>query len=362
MSRIINVGIIGCGGIANMKHLPALSAISNVHIVAFYNMDKEKAVKACEKYGTDDAIVYEELDAFLQDERTEVVHVCTPNVSHAKFTIAALNAKKHVMCEKPMATTVAEAEAMIKAAKDNNRKLTIGLQNRFRKDTMSLKKECDSGMLGEIYYARAQSLRRRGVPTWGVMANKEFQGGGALMDIGVHSMDMALWLMNNYDVDYVSAITSDRIIKKSGEANLFGPWDPAKCSVEEASMGMVHMKNGAAILVEAAWAINIPNQSDEAVVMGGREARVTLCGDKAGAEIWTDGYNLNGSRDAKLYDEHKTFDFDPQYEGALEEAKTWINAIETDTDPIVLPEQALVLVKITEAFYKSAKEKKAIKL
>lgn len=127
----LNVGIIGCGGIANGKHLPSLQKISEVNIVAFCDIDIDKAQAAAKEYGTDNAKVYEDYQSLLKDDAIDVIHVCTPNSSHKELTVASLDAGKHVMCEKPMAKTTEEAQEMIEAAKRNGKKLTIGYQNRF---------------------------------------------------------------------------------------------------------------------------------------------------------------------------------------------------------------------------------------
>ena len=130
MDRIVNVGIIGCGGIANNKHMPSLQAIPNVRMVAFCDIIPERAVKAAEKFGTEDAKTYTDYKELLKDESIEVVHVLTPNKEHADITVDALYAGKHVMCEKPMAKTAADARRMVEAAKTTGKKLTIGYQHR----------------------------------------------------------------------------------------------------------------------------------------------------------------------------------------------------------------------------------------
>ena len=149
------------------------------------------------KYMTD----YKEL---LKDEEIDVVHVCTPNVSHSPITVAAFEAGKNVMCEKPMAHTTEAAQEMMDAWKKSGKKFTIGYQNRFRKDTQMLHEACQAGDLGEIYFAKAHAIRRRAVPTWGVFPNKVKQGGGPLIDIGTHALDITLWMMNNYEIDSVT--------------------------------------------------------------------------------------------------------------------------------------------------------------
>ena len=193
----VRIGIIGCGGIANNKHMPSLKKVEQAEMVAFCDIIEERAQKAAKEYGVPGAKVYTDYRELLQDKSIDVVHVLTPNRDHSYITVDALEAGKHVMCEKPMAINTAEAQKMIDAAKRTGKKLTIGYQNRFRPDSRYLKQVCEAGDLGEIYYARAQAIRRRAVPTWGVFLDEEKQGGGPLIDIGTHALDLTLWTMNN---------------------------------------------------------------------------------------------------------------------------------------------------------------------
>ena len=195
MNKKLHVGIIGCGGIANAKHLPSLKATGRVELAAFCDIIPERAEKTAREYGAADAKVYTDYQALLRDPSIDVVHVCTPNKSHAQISIDALHAGKHVMCEKPMAKTAADARRMVAAAKETGKKLTIGYQYRQKPESAYLKKVIDHGDLGDIYFAEAYAVRRRGTPTWGVFLNEEEQGGGPLIDIGTHSLDLTLWLM-----------------------------------------------------------------------------------------------------------------------------------------------------------------------
>ena len=195
----INIGIIGCGGIANQKHLPALKELGDLSkIVAFCDVIEERAIKAAKEYGVQGAKVYTDYNELLADKNINVVHVLTPNVMHSPITVAAFKAGKHVMCEKPMAHNTESAKLMIDAWKETDRKFTIGYQNRFRPEVQALKKACEKKELGEIYFAKAHAIRRRAVPTWGVFPDKAQQGGGPLIDIGTHALDMTLWMMDNH--------------------------------------------------------------------------------------------------------------------------------------------------------------------
>ena len=192
MAKEFRVGIVGCGGIANGKHLPALKALPNVKMVAFCDLIRERAEKALKEYGAEGAKIYDTYEELVADPTIDVVHVLTPNKAHAPISIAAMEAGKDVMCEKPMAKTAEDARAMVAAAKRTGKTLTIGYQNRFRPDSLYLKKCCEAGDLGEVYYARAHAIRRRAVPTWGVFLNEYEQGGGPLIDIGTHALDLTL--------------------------------------------------------------------------------------------------------------------------------------------------------------------------
>ena len=198
MKETIKVGIIGCGGIATKKHMPSLAKVKNCEMVAFCDIVFERAESSAKKFGTPDAKCYENYKDLLADPEIDVVHVCTPNRSHSFITVDALEAGKHVMCEKPMAINSAEAEKMLEAKNRTGKLLSIGYQGRFRDDSLYMKKEAEDGTFGEIYYAKATALRRRAVPTWGVFLNEEEQGGGPLIDIGTHALDLTLWMMNNY--------------------------------------------------------------------------------------------------------------------------------------------------------------------
>ncbi|MCK9252236.1 MAG: Gfo/Idh/MocA family oxidoreductase [Eubacteriales bacterium] len=355
--KTFKVGIVGCGGIANGKHMPALKKRPNVELVAFCDIVPERAEKASAEYGAKGAKVFTDYRELVALTELDVVHVLTPNKSHAPITIAALEAGKHVLCEKPMAKTAADAKAMVEAARRTGKTLSIGYQSRYRTDSMYLKKLIDDGELGEIYYARAHAIRRRAVPTWGVFLNEEEQGGGPLIDIGTHALDLTLWEMNNYEPASVMGKTYRKLADTPNAANAWGPWDPAKFTVEDSAFGFITMKNGATIVLEASWALNTLDVG---------EATTTLCGTKGGADM-KDGLRINGEKNSR------TFVTKPDlkaggaafYSGVTEEAqdvecRMFYEALEKGTKPVVLPEQAFVVTQILEAIYTSSKTGKPV--
>ena len=209
----IRVGIIGCGGIANGKHMPSIAKLKNIGIemVAFCDIVEQRAIDAAKKFGTPDAKVYTDYKELLADPTIDDVHVCTPNRSHSFITVDALEAGKNVMCEKPMAMNYEEAKKMLDAKNRTGKSLTIGYQNRQTPEHRYLRDQVEKGRFGDIYYAKATAIRRRAVPTWGVFMNEYEQGGGPLIDIGTHSLDLTLWILNNYKPKYCVGTTYHKL-------------------------------------------------------------------------------------------------------------------------------------------------------
>lgn len=364
----LRIGIVGCGGIANQKHLPSLKKLEHLcQLTAFCDVIPERAQNAADEYGVKNAKVYTDYHELVASDDVDVVHVLTPNVMHSPITVAAFEAGKHVMCEKPMAHSSADARKMMDAWKKSGKQFTIGYQNRFRPEVQSLHASCEAGELGDIYFAKAHAVRRRAVPTWGVFPNKSLQGGGPLIDIGTHALDITLWMMNNYNPVSVSGSVFYKLghLPEAVEGNKFGDWDPKTFEVEDSAFGYVKMENGAVIYLEASWALN---------VLESREASTTVCGTKAGAEIRsgmsykTDELIYNSARHGQLTEEHLSaagavayFDGESMEPGYLE-AKQWLEAIINATKPLVDPQEAYTVTRILEAIYQSAETGKEIYL
>ena len=353
MARLIKVGIIGCGGIANKKHMPALKKVSDCEMVAFCDIIPERAEAAKVKFGTHDAKVYTDYKELLADPEIEVVHVCTPNRAHSFITVDALDAGKNVMCEKPMAINTEEAQKMLDAKARSGKLLSIGYQSRFRDDAVFMKQEAEAGTFGDIYYAKATALRRRKVPTWGVFLNEYEQGGGPLIDIGTHALDLTLWVMNNYKPKYCLGSVYHKLNNDTNQGNQWGNWDPEKFTVEDSAFGFVVMENGATIVLESSWAINM---------LDTREAITSVCGTLGGADM-LEGLRINGIRNGRQYTLTPSFDAgtttlfgSTQQENTAErEERLWIEAVREGKEPLTKPEEAFVITKILEGIYTSAK-------
>jgi predicted dehydrogenase len=354
----IRVGIIGCGGIAFSKHMPGLAKLENVEIAAFQNRTRAKAEKALTQFGCGDAQVYDSYQELLDDPGIDAVHICTANATHAQISIAALEKGKHVMCEKPMALNAGEARAMRDAALRSGKKLSVSYQSRFRDDAVYLKNRIREGELGHIYYARAHALRRRAVPTWGSFNSMSDQGGGSLIDIGTHALDLTLWLMDNYEPRTVLGSSYNELSREDITANAFGPVPAGSLEVEESAFGFITMKNGATVILESSWALNTLTPG---------EAKTSLHGTKAGADM-LDGLRINGEKDGQLYtlkpelypDGMDYCDSSRIVPPGDREMAEWIRALTEDREPPVTAEQALVVSEILDALYESARTGAAV--
>jgi len=353
------IGIIGCGGIANGKHLPALKTIDRVDIVAFCDLDRGKAQKAAAEYGIEGAKVYTDYKELLGDKTIEICYVLTPNRSHADISCDAMRAGKHVMCEKPMAKTAADARRMVEAARETGMKLTIGYQHRHKDASRFTKSLIERGDLGEVYYSKALAIRRRGTPNWGVFLNEYEQGGGPLIDIGTHSLDLTMYLMDNFKPRMVVG-TSYKKVENADCGNPWGGWKADEnTTLEDGAFGFIVMENGATITLEATWALNTCEPIPE--------GSCDLHGTKAGVRVRQNDVVINQcefNKQVEIRPDMKSGGV-AFYEGLtltppVVEQIAWLDAIENDTDPVVLPEQACMVSEILEAIYTSAKTGKPV--
>ena len=193
MEKKIKVGVIGVGSIAEM-HIAGYKADPRVELAAFCDINEERLKEKGERHGV--TRLYTDVKDMVAKEELDAVSVCTWNAAHAPCTIAALEAGLHVLCEKPMAMNVAEAEAMRDAAKRSGKLLMIGFVRRFGNDCAVVQDFINEGYFGDLYYAKATYLRRNGCPG-GWFGDKSRSGGGPLIDLGVHVIDLVRYLMGN---------------------------------------------------------------------------------------------------------------------------------------------------------------------
>jgi predicted dehydrogenase len=350
MAKKLRIGMIGLGGIAQAAHLPGYEKLlDKVELVAGSDISEEQRTKAAERFKIPKT--YADYKTMLDREELDAVSVCTPPSVHAEASIAAMDRGIHVLCEKPVAMTAAEAQDMVDAAKRNKVKFMVAFQSRFGPEAQVLKEYIDAGELGDIYYAHAASLRRRGIPGWGVFTIKALSRGGPLIDIGVHILDLTIWLMGSPKPVDVMGTTYQKLGTRPG-VNLFPrPWDPAKFETEDAAFAMVRFDNGATLYLETSWAINMPELHS-----------TRLAGTKGGAE--TSPLRIFGETKNNLVDISPVI---PEWQKraggqSTQDAKVkhFVDCILNDTQPITTPDEIVNLAKLIDAIYDSDEQKKMI--
>lgn len=251
----LRLAIIGCGGISETQ-IKAMGQIPEIEIVAGCDIKPERLTVMKEKYGIEKG--YLKWDDMLGEIKPDAVSVCTPNGVHAPAAIAALNAGCHVITEKPMAMNPAECEAMIAAAKANGKKLVVGFQFRYHPVSQMLVRARENGEFGDIMFVKCQALRRRGIPNWGVFGRKEEQGGGPMIDIGVHVIEMAHYVMGSPKPVAASGNCWTFMGNKPSEVVSSWPnWDWKTYTVEDMAIGQIRFDNGAIMQIEASFCAHI---------------------------------------------------------------------------------------------------------
>jgi len=346
--KSIGIGIIGSGGIAQGAHLPAYKALAedDVRVVAVADVRRETAEQAAKKFEVPH--IYEDYRELLKRSDIDAVSVCTPNFMHKQPTIDALEAGKHVLVEKPLAINAAEGREMVAAARRTGKKLQAGLNNRFGSGPQALKRFIEAGELGSVYYARSQALRRRGIPSWGVFTQKDKQGGGPLIDIGVHILDLTLWLMGHPKPVAASGQTYTKFGKREGMVGLMGQWDTKSYTVEDFGVGFVRFENGATLTLESSFAANLEKEI----------FNCELFGTEGGCSL--SPLRLFFERNQTLID--ATPVFLPQVHTHQAEIKSFVEAIRNDTEPVVTAEQGLMVTEILDAIYRSADEGREVRI
>jgi predicted dehydrogenase len=251
MAKGLRIGVIGLG--MGQHHVEGYLTHPEADVVALCDADEGRLAKQGKTFGIDR--LYHDWRRMFDKERLDVVSVATPNVSHREIACAALDAGCHVLCEKPMAMNVTEAEQMRARSEECGKRLMINFSYRFLPMSFALKSQIDAGVIGDVYAARTAWHRRRGLPPFGSwFCRKELSGGGPLIDLGVHRIDLALWLMGYPEPTFVVGSTYDSIAaelaREKGE----------RYTVEDLAIGFVKFANGATLQVEASWAINRPEK------------------------------------------------------------------------------------------------------
>lgn len=338
MSKKLRMGVIGLR--MGKNHAKAYQTHPGSELVAICDMDKDLLAATGDELGVEKR--YTDAAKMMKDAKLDAVSIATPNRFHAPLSIAALEAGLHVLCEKPMAMNAAEAEKMNKAALKAKRNLMINFSYRFSEMSYALKDQVDRGAVGDIYFGRTVWHRRRGIPGFGgAFTNKDLAGGGPLIDLGVHRLDLALWLMGYPEPIAVSGSTYDPIARAKADAA------GATYTVEDLAAGIVKFANGATLIVEASWALNIEE----------REHMVTLlCGTKGGLVQKNTGGGYNFV--AELYTDEGGNQFTKRLDWSTEPVPSsyheFVDSIIAKRPPMATGEQGIKVMKILDGIYESA--------
>ncbi len=272
MATPLKVGVIGVGGIAKV-HFPGWRDSSDAEVAALADVNPEFLARVGREQGVTQ--LYERPADLIADPDIDIVDICTPNMYHADLVVAALEAGKHVLCEKPLAPTPEAIRRMI-AARDRSGKLLMTAQHfRFQGASRALKAEIERGTLGAIYHARGWMLRRAAAPTRPGFLLRQHSGGGACIDIGVHILDLTLWMMGNPRPLTVSGVTGDKLIHQPGAFSIWGGPIPPQADVEEFAAAFVRFDTGATLVLEVSWLLHHKTT--------GEDMQMWLYGDKGGA-------------------------------------------------------------------------------
>jgi predicted dehydrogenase len=333
--------LVGAGFIAKVAHLPAFRA-AGAPVGALCARSQERARMLAEQYEV--PRVYGDWRQMLAEEKPDIVSVCLPNALHCEVTLAALKGGAHVLCEKPLATSVAEAQAMFDTARRSGRLLMTAHHFRFDSAAQAVKTVVDSGTLGEIYYSEATALRRMGIPGWGAFHQRAFSAGGCLIDYGVHALDQTLWLVGNPKPVSVSAMTQRRFGQRPEIAVTWGgnAWDPQRFDVEDFAVAFVRFQDGSSLVLRASWAAHIARDRFGSLLLG-TEGGVTT--DPPTVHRLAEGKQVN--------EELGPFPWRNPYEA---EIAHFLAVVRGEVEPIIKEEETMNVQCILDAAYRSAEE------
>ena len=344
------VALIGNGQIAEKVHIAYYKKREEIEIVAVVGATEENVKQFAERNSIPN--YYTNAEEMYAIEKPDMVSVCTPNRFHFENVMQALEHNCNVLCEKPPAINAEDAKKMLELAKQKGKILAYDFHHRFADDVTVLKEKIDQGILGDIYFVKVSALRRNAIPGWGTFIDKEAQGGGPLIDLGIHMLDAAMYVLGYPKVKKVTAKMFQKIGTKKSEG-AFGSWDPQKFTVEDSLFSYIELENGGLIHLETSFALNLKLDVKEKTIMN-----VELCGDEAGAtmfpaEIYKDDQGELISlfkREAADEDRH------------MKSMQAFVNRCLGGNDRLADGEEGYAIQKLVEAIYQSAEKNESVTL
>lgn len=349
----MKVAVIGCGTIANTAHIPSYLENKEAEIKYFCDIIPERAEACVKNYGCGTAIV--DYHDALNDPEIEAVSVCTPNNVHGPITMDALRAGKNVLCEKPAARTYPEALEMQKVQHETGKILNIGVVNRFNDSVNKIKEYIDAGKLGDVHHVYVSFRSHRSIPgLGGAFTTKAIAGGGALIDWGVHYLDIVMYCCGDPKVKTVSGETFCKLGKDmkdyvytdmwAGPPNYDGVYD-----VDDSVTGMIRT-SGPVITLNGAWAQNI----------GENESYIDFMGDKGGIRLQYGGYfTYYTTESGSLIQYTPKFNMRPHFQN---EINAFVECVKTGKKLASHIDTVIITAEMMQAIYDSAEQHKEIAL
>jgi predicted dehydrogenase len=349
----IKIGIIGAGSISDM-HLQAYQKLEGVELYAVCDLNQARAEEKAKPYGI--SHVYTDYRELLANPEVDAVSICTWNNTHAEISIAALRAGKHVLVEKPLCRTVEEALQIQEAVRETGKTLQVGFVRRYDANAQVVKRFINSGELGEIYYAKASCIRRLGNPG-GWFADQERSGGGPLIDIGVHVIDLCWYMMGRPKPVSVSGNTYKKLGNRAHVRNLSfykaADYDPSTNGVEDMANALIRFENGASLLVDVSFTLHAKRD----------EISVKLYGDQGGVELEPEVILVTEKHDTILNVTPQTDNKSIHVPDAFyNEVSHFVSCCRSGSTPISPVEDGLTMMRMLCGIYESAEKGTEIQL
>ena len=341
---MIGIGIIGCGKIAQVRHIPEYAAHPEAKLVGYYNPTRERAEKMADQYG---GKVYDTVEELLADPDIQAVSICSANAAHGEQTIAALHAGKHVLCEKPMAVTLEECEAMVEAARQSGKYLMMAHNQRLAKPHALAKKLIDEGLIGKILSFRTM-FAHSGPENWSIIPgpntwffDKSKAAMGAMADLGIHKIDL------------IQFLTSQRVIRATAQVRTLDKRDAngERIAVDDNAFCIFELSGGAVGTMTASWTYY--GGEDNSTVLQGSKGVMRICEDPA---MPIKVRLLDGSE--FCYDVESIQTNAKQTRSGI--VDLWMNCLINHTEPEISGESALCAMRAVFASIQSSETGRAV--
>ena len=358
--RKIKLGVIGSGFIGRV-HLNQFKSIENVELAGLTDLNSDMANKTAKEFKVQE--VFESAQSMIDSPKIDALVIGVPNKHHAALAVRALQTGKHVLLEKPMAINGLEAKQIVEAQRATGNILMIAHQMRWQWLSLHAKQQVENGALGKIYNAKAGMWRKKAIPGWGSwFTRKSESGGGPLIDIGVHVLDLALWLLGNprpvavFGSTYAEFGPLKKAIGKWGTPQWGGYFD-----VEDLATAMIRMADGSTLTLEVSWAAHTDSDNRHFI---------HLMGSQGGLSLYSDRIKLTGQQFDTAFD----IDVSPPTPGTATPgtaqatdcrgllSRHFVDCINENRQPVSDAISGYVNNVILDAIYESAQTGKLVEL